>query len=306
MNGVQRIASVVLVAAIAGAGSAARQLDRQRQQAPREETFYLQSPRLVKVLSLGYTGLAADVYWTRAVQYFGWRHLHRSRDYPLLYPLLDLAANLDPHLTTVYEFGSFFLAQTPPQGAGLPDVAVTFVERGIRANPEAWRLYYHLGFIHAIERKDYGAAAAAFERGAAVPGALQWMKVMAAVMRSRGGDRDAARFLWMKIYEDSTDKHVRENALVRLLALRIDREVTGLQMVVDAYTRRAGHIPAGWQELVAAGALRAVPLDPTGDVYRLVAGQVVVQHPQKFPFITEGLNGAEAPTRITPETYRPL
>ena len=49
---------------------------------------------MLKRLSLGYEGLLADIYWTRAVQYFGSQHVHKSEDYRLLYPLLDLTATL--------------------------------------------------------------------------------------------------------------------------------------------------------------------------------------------------------------------
>ena len=39
-----------------------------------QEMLYIPSPKIVKRLSLGYSGLLADVYWTRVVQYFGAKH----------------------------------------------------------------------------------------------------------------------------------------------------------------------------------------------------------------------------------------
>ena len=44
-----------------------------------EETMWIVSPRAAPYSSLGYTGLAADIYWTRAVQYFGGKHRQRSQ-----------------------------------------------------------------------------------------------------------------------------------------------------------------------------------------------------------------------------------
>jgi hypothetical protein len=269
--------------------------------------MYIQSPKLIKFLSLGYTGLAADIYWTRAVQYFGGHHEQRSLRYDLLKPLLDLTTELDPHLIVAYEFGSFFLAQKPPEGAGIPDEAVKFVERGIHNNPDNWRLYYHLGFIHYIEREDYTAASDAFQRGSQVPGAHPWMKVMAATMSARGGDIQTARFLWTKIYESSDDKQIRQNALVRLVALRVDEDATRLEALVQHYKQRTGTYPANWQQLIAAGMLRDVPADPSGAAYRLMTdGSVVVENSRRFPFIRKGLpKGEKAPEIITPEAYRP-
>src|SRR5437588_3156986 len=145
-----RITFALLVLSTVGAAVMARNIDRLRTSATLEETMYLRSPKLVKFLSLGFTGLAADIYWTRAVQYFGSHHQQHALRYDLLKPLLDLTTSLDPHLIVAYEFGSFFLAQKPPEGAGIPDEAVKFVERGIENNPNDWQLYYHLGFIHYI------------------------------------------------------------------------------------------------------------------------------------------------------------
>ena len=52
-------------------------------------------------------------------------------DYPLLYPLLDLTTTLDPVFNIAYRFGSIFLAEPYPGGAGRPDLAITLLEKGL-------------------------------------------------------------------------------------------------------------------------------------------------------------------------------
>src|SRR5438270_12494393 len=47
------------------------------------EVLFIPSPNAVKRMSLGYTGLLADIYWTRAVQYFGSHHVARAEEYNL-------------------------------------------------------------------------------------------------------------------------------------------------------------------------------------------------------------------------------
>ena len=154
-----------------------------------EEVLYMPSGKTVKRLSLGYSSLMADIYWTRAVQYFGARHLaKRSMRYDLLYPLLDITTDLDPQLIVSIRIGFAFLIATPPEGAGQPDKAVALVEKGVRANPTYWRFYFTLGFIHYMDRHDYKAAEQAFQKGSEVPGALPWMRVMAARMAEKGED----------------------------------------------------------------------------------------------------------------------
>jgi hypothetical protein len=307
-NPVNRVASALLVVSLAMAALVARKLDEMRPNAVLDEVLYLQSPRVLKFMSLGYTGLAASIYWTRAVQYYGEKNVLKAKRFDLLPKLLNLTVDLDPHLIPAYSFGSIFLAQQPPQGAGMPDKAVEFVERGIRDNPADWRLYYNLGFIHYLERHDYKAAADAFERGSKVPGASPGIKTMAASMEQRAGNTDTARLLWTSIYESWDDPNVRRNALMRLVALRVDDDVIHLDKMVQDYVKATGRAPANWQALIVLGWLRGVPLDPSGAPYELQpGGRVVVSDVSKFPFIEHGIPaGVKRNDFIGPEADKVL
>jgi hypothetical protein len=287
----------VMVALFAGSALALHKVDRMRAGTRQEDVLYIPSPNVLKRMSLGYTGLMADLYWTRAVQYFGWRHKHREMDYHLLYPLLDITTELDPHLIVAYRFGAPFLAQQPPNGAGEPDKAVQLIERGIQHNPDEWRLYYELGFLQAMERHDYAAAAAAFERGSQVPGAHPFLKTLAAAMAQHGGDIQTARMLWQTTLSSTDDAMIKQNAERHLRALLVDETVPKLEEIVRAYREKTGNQPTGFPELVAAGYLRGIPVDPLGHPYKLRPdGQVVVQDPEALPFIQQGL----------PPDYKPL
>ncbi len=251
-------AILLLVGCMGGAALALRAVDQVRgEQATLEQVLYVRSGKTLKRFSLGYSGLLADVYWTRAVQYFGTEHQAKKRAYHLLYPLLDITTDLDPHLIVAYEFGSVFLSQAPTAGAGQPDKAVALVEKGIRANPEYWRLYFTLGYIHYFDRKDYKAAQLAFQRGSEVPGALPWMKVMAATMAQHAGESATAAEIWRRIYESTDDPAIRQNAVQHFVALQVDTDVTELQHRVDLYREKMNRAPSGWPDLIQAGLLGA-------------------------------------------------
>jgi hypothetical protein len=162
------------------------------------------------------------------------------------------------------------------------------VERGIEANPEEWRLYYHLGMIHYMERKDFTAAAEAFERGSQNPNALSWMKVMAAAMRQRGGDIETARYLWTQIRDSTQDKLIKDNAENHLLSLRVEEDLFHLDEWVAEYKARHGNYPRNWADMVAAGMVRGVPADPTGAAYLLKGDHVEVRDARPFPFLERG------------------
>jgi hypothetical protein len=294
-SGVTTIAGATLVVSLGLSILTLREIDRVRKGATLQEVLYIPSASTLKRMSLGYDGLLADIYWTRAVQYFGGLHHEKSKQYKLLKPLLDITTTLDPHLIPAYEFGSVFLAQRPPEGAGDPAAAADLVKKGIRQNPGAWRLWYSLGYIQWLELHDAKSAAESFLEGSKVPGAHPWMKVMAATLAQHAGEAGAARYLWTNIYESSQDKAIRANAQRRLMALNSDEEVDFLQNLVNRYGEQMGHTPRDFQEMVAAGWLRRIPVDPIGDPFLLKDGRVIVAHPDDLPFITKGLpEGKEA------------
>jgi hypothetical protein len=285
-----RTAYALLIALLLSASALlVRQVDRVREDQPLAEMLYIPSPAVVKRMSLGYTGLLADLYWTRVVQYFGRKHTAHAKQYKILEPLLQMTTSLDPQLLPAYHFGSVFLSQKPPEGAGNPQAAARLVEKGIAENPTEWRLYYDLGYIYWLELKDPRRASEAFERGSKIPGAQPWMKVMAAALAGHAGETETAIYMWTNILKGTEDKNLRANAISRLRCLKVDSEVKVLEQRVDAFTQQEHRKPASWQELVAAGLLRGIPLDPKGNAYKLVDGRVEVAKPDDFPFITQGL-----------------
>src|SRR5205823_1191259 len=98
------IAGTVLVCSLVTAAVLTHAIDDVRPAAPLQEMLYVSSPKLLKRLCLGYDGLLADIYWTRAVQYFGGTHSRGGGNYKLLWPLLNITTQLDPHLIPAYEF----------------------------------------------------------------------------------------------------------------------------------------------------------------------------------------------------------
>jgi tetratricopeptide (TPR) repeat protein len=255
-----------------------------------EQELYLRSPKVLRRLCLGYTGLLADIYWTRAVQYFGIQHHVGTGDYRLLAPLLEATTELDPKLMPAYQFGANFLAPKPPNGAGLPGEALSLLHYGIEHNPDSWRLYYDLGFVYYTELKDYAKAADAFKRGAALPRTSDYMPILAARMAQHAGEFDTARMLWVTTYQSTREARIRQNAVEHLLALQVDEEVTQLEQVIGKYRAKTGHLPATMNDLDRAGFIHGTPLDPKGNPYQLTAGgDIRVKDPQTIYFITKGL-----------------
>jgi hypothetical protein len=299
MSGSRRVTvifSISLAAAFFGSVLLLRRVDQLRTGATLEEVLYISSPQALKRLSLGYGGLVADIYWTRAVQYYGSKHHEGARRFDLLAPLLEITTALDPQLLVAYEYGANFLAPQPPNGAGMPERAIALEEFGIRNNPDAWQLYYNAGFIHYMELKDYAGAAEAFARGARAPNAHPFLAVLAGRMAQHAGDLQMARMMWSTSYQTTKDKDVRANAAAHLRALQVDEDVTNLEALTSRYLQQTGLLPFSFAELEAAGMLQGTPRDPLGQPYKLMPdGRVGVRNPDDFPFIEKGMPAGYVP-----------
>jgi len=243
-------------------------IDERRAELHQErDEVVLSSGKLLKVMSLEYAPLMADIYWTRTVQYYGDKRAHEDPNFDLLWPLLDITTTLDPQLIVAYRFGSTFLSEPPARGAGRPDLGVRLVERGIQANPEYWRLYEDLGFIYYFNEKDYAKASAAFLEGSKKPHALVWMKILAAKVAEQGESRETSVFLWNELYNSATDPQIKKNALMHLQLLRAQIDCEHLDAIADEYEKHAGRRPRNLRELIGAGLLPGAPVDPLGHVY---------------------------------------
>jgi tetratricopeptide (TPR) repeat protein len=259
---------LVLPLGFAGIWKLQHSIDAQKASLSEErDDVLLRSGRLVKAMSLEYAPLLADIYWTRAVQYYGNQHVRGKANLDLLWPLLDITTTLDPNLLTAYRFGAMFLSQKAPTGAGRPDLAVRLIQRGIQANPEYWRFYEDLGFVYYFDLKDYAKASEAFLQGSKEPNAQVWMKVMAAKVAAEGESFATSMFLWKDIYDSTVDPSVKENALLHMQLLRVQEDCKQLDALADEYARRHGRRPARMSELVQAGLLPGIPADPRGFAY---------------------------------------
>lgn len=295
------------IAVVAGLIGAAAVLQRVRDTGERraalvDETLYVQSGKTLQRLTAGYNALAADLYWIRSIQHYGGRRLRltaqtradtlpvsTSGDYPLLFPLLDLTTTLDPHFNIAYRFGSLFLAEPRPGGAGRPDLAIKLLEKGIRARPDKWEYMQDIGFVYYWWHQDYPAAASWFNRAAETPGAPWFLKALAATTLAEGGDRRTSRTMWESIRQTADNDWLRRESERRLQQFDALDAIDALQTVVDAHIRRTGVAPDSWDRLIRDGVVRGIPADPTGVPFELEpSGKVTLSRGSSlYPLFTE-------------------
>lgn len=295
------LTAALVLFGLTGAVSIALWMERQprpSQLVPAEERLYVKGSA-AKRMSLAFNAIIADWYWMRALQYVGRRAVEQERiridnlselDLKLLAPLLDAAATLDPQFMAVYEYGAVVLPTVSDTDED--EQAVALLKKGIEANPEAWRLYHHLGYIY-WQRGDYKSASEAYGIGASLAGAPAWMKGMEANMLARGSSPQLAREIYTRMHEQSDDQQVKVFAAYRLAQLdSMDERALITRIISDYSARTGGRCPSAWREIsmeLRAARLRVdaagAPLDPTNLPYVLTdKGCSVELHPEsKIP-----------------------
>ena len=208
----------------------------------------------LKGFSFGLEGLIADWYWMQSLQYIGNKVVKTEGDINienltalnprLLYPYLDTATDLDPHFMAVYSYGAVVL---PAINA---EQAVKIAEKGIRNNPQEWRLYHQLGYIY-WRLGNYEKAAEVYAQGAKIEGAAPFMQLMAAKLKSEGGSRETAREMYRQMAAGSEDKQVRENAELRLLELDSLDERDAIRAALKNFKERQNRCANNFQEILS-------------------------------------------------------
>lgn len=281
----------VLLVCLGGAAGVARWSELRRPAAGAatqvSDDLYL-TPGAARRMSLAFNGLIADWYWLRTLQYVGRKAAAHegqiqiddlsSLNLKILAPLLENATTLDPQFMAAYEYGAVVLPAVDV------DAAVRLVNKGIAANPQAWRLHSNLGYIY-WQQNRFREAGEAYANAARVPGAPSWLPAMSAQMSTKGGSRETARAIYETMLRSTDDEHTRQLARKRLAQLQSFDEMDALRRVLAAYRERAGgRCPSGWREL--APVLRAArfrqdadgaPVDPSNAPYKLVADKCGVE-----------------------------
>ena len=233
------------------------------------DLLYFSSSSLVRALALGYDGLVADIYWMRAIQYYGRREEAARRQVPYknLPALLDIVTTLDPKMLDVYRAGSIFLAEPKPIGAGQPLEAIRLLDKGISLQPQEWRLRFDKGFTCFWYLKDFKQAGEVWLEASRIAGAPPWMEALAARGLSQCGAIETAKDLWRRQLENSARADVKENARNHLASIQVDEDLWTLEFFLEKYAAAHGDAPPGLESLVAARFLTYVPKDPSGVPY---------------------------------------
>ncbi len=221
----------------------------------------------LRVLSLGFDRLLADLFWIRTLYYIGDERSQAS-GYPAAARLADLVTDIDPYFRTVYTV-------MPGALSGLardPDAAVALLEKGVQ-HVEYWRLHFYLGFNYFFWYLDFARAAEQMQAATELPGGPPYLPLLAARLHAEAGDPETAMLFIRERLAQAATPREREQLEKRYWDLWITRDLARNDEAIEGFGAENAAPPADVAALVRTGLLEEVPLDPRGNHYRIEAGR---------------------------------
>lgn len=240
-----------------------------------DELLYLPNEKLLNHFTCGMDSIIADFLWLRCIQYTA-TQLKGDRAFTWLNHMLNTCVRLDPYFKDVYRYGGIFLASLRADD----DAGLRLLEKGAVQVPDAWELPYEMAMIYLLNRKDEPGSRERARRYLAMSAdtghAPAYVADLVDKLRAAGDISDTAieREMWEKLAQ-SEDRLLRDMAARKLEELAIREYCRALTEEAAAYARRTRRPVQNLEELLRAGVITQLPVDPLGGRFFIDADGVV-------------------------------
>jgi hypothetical protein len=217
--------------------------------------------------SLGFRNVLADVAWLEAVQVAGNLKMAPA-DYDQLNELLNVEANFDPRFDIPYLLGGLVLGESPDHA----QKALEVFERGKGEYPADWRFPFYIGYTSYFSLGETETAGKAMADAARLPGSPAYVPGLASRMLSEAREPDAALAMLETIVRQENDPARRAVLERRIREVTVERDLQALESAVASYREKMGAVPRELSDLVRAGILSGMPVEPNGGRYLMDSG----------------------------------
>lgn len=256
------IAPVTVAVAFACTITAQHRITSLRGEDLYDELLYMPSEKVLNHCTAGMNSVVADWLWIKCVKYTA-RHLRGDHDFQWLNHMTNLITRLDPYFVPVYRYGGIFLAMLKADD----DAGIALLQRGMEKNPFAWELPNEIAMTYLINRADHpdSAQQAARYLGMAVATGRAPAHVveLASRLQEKHDMADVEKGMWVSLLK-SEDTLLRDMAERKLQEVALREACAEMDKAVAAYTSKTGRPVTSMEEMVSAGLLAQIPVDPLG------------------------------------------
>jgi tetratricopeptide (TPR) repeat protein len=162
-------------------------------------------------VSFGFRALAADIAYIELLQYYG--NAANSADrYRDIYRYLNDITDIDPNFTFAYTFGSAILAFN----LNRYDEAAELIRKGIKYNPQFWKLRLYMGAIIFKQKGDTLKYISLLEEAVKFSDHPAMLDRMLGAIYETTKLPDEAAYYWAKLYKNTKDRQSRVMAFSRI------------------------------------------------------------------------------------------
>ena len=235
-----------------------------------EELAYLPKGQYLRLASLGYRQIVADIIWLQAVQHLG-APRDTSQGYRWTYHAVDVLTDLDPAFVRAYQAAGTILGVW----AGRTQESIAILKKGMQHNPEVWQLPFLIGYDYFYELCDPSSAARYLQIAAVLPGAPEYLPRLAARMAVEAGDPQAALEFLERFIRQTDDQRLQDILTERMKHVMQEEHLRVLEAAVRTYSASHHNMPGKLEDMIEKGIINAIPADPFGGQYFLSPDGVV-------------------------------
>ncbi|HUU04933.1 MAG TPA: hypothetical protein VMZ49_03535 [Patescibacteria group bacterium] len=221
----------------------------------------LPSGKALKVLSFGYSNLAADLLFIWSIQFYSTPYLTNRFDF--LEKVYDTITDITPQYKEPYIIGSLIMVY---EARDIP-MALRLLDKGSRHNPDEWFFDHDAGYYCYKFLKDFTKAEFYYNRAAAKPDAPTFIKRLGAHMVYLHDDPKVAYQMWLDIYNHARDTLEKDAAFNHLYQIKAQNDLALLKERIGMFRNRFRRWPDHLSELLGAGLLPSLPSDFAGSDY---------------------------------------
>jgi len=222
---------------------------------------YIIPSKFSRILALGNQGLLSDFLFLKAATFIGGRSssgsLLNEEDWQYVIRSLDVVTDLDPYFADPYVLAEGLLAWD----AGKPEAANQLLIKGMKYRTSDWRLPFFAGFNNFYFLKNYEVASGFIMTASQLSGSPAYLATLGARLAYYGGKSKTALLFLQQMLADTDDVLLIKRLQMRLQAL--ERAVL-IEDALEQFKNQEKRLPNELSELVTAGYLITLPLDPYG------------------------------------------
>ncbi len=219
------------------------------------------APKYLQLMRGGFKSLLADFYYIRGILDLSESFNDYSQRVDWLLDNFRAAVYLDPQLIQAYFFGGMVVVREKKE----IKKGIAFLEEGLTLSPWSWEIPYWIGFDY-YQLGDYLKAIEYYKKAGKFAEAPNFLKSNPAMLYYKAGKAGLGIMYLEGLLESIKDEKQFEWIELKLNWLK---GIVILEQGIGRYQKQYGRLPKNIKEMVSAGIINQVPVDPFGQGYYL-------------------------------------